>query len=193
MKLVVGPHGDEVRHAIGERVERRDPPDVPDVLVGKAVLAERFEVCVDQLGRAQGDLEREFQHRLLPLRDFGLAVIHRDLVGDVRVLRVDAKDRSVRDDAIEAVVGPRSGHDDHLALRLAEARVAQHERVVIGEECAKLVRPVREREKHVGNESRLFLHLEHPRADVLGQVRQLRDGIATDRTRVHGGQGFGGT
>jgi hypothetical protein len=64
---------------------------------------------------------------------------------------------------------------------------------VIGEERAKLVRPVREREKHVGNEACFFLHLEHPRADVLRQVRELRDGIAADGTRVHGDQVFGGT
>ena len=52
---------------------------------------------------------------------------------------------------------------------------------------------MREREKHVGNESRLLLYLEHPRADVLGEVRELRDRIAADRTPVHGGQDFGGT
>ncbi len=193
VELVVGAHRDEIRHAVGGRVERGDTADVPDVLVGKAVRAQRFEIRVDQLGRAQRDLEREFEHRLLPLRNLGLTIIHRDLVGDVRILCMDGQDRSVRDDAVEAVVGARSGDDDHLALGLRQPRIPEHERVMIGKECAKLVRPMREREKHIRNESRLLLHFEHLRADVLGQVRKRRDGIAADGTRVHDGQGFGGT
>ena len=48
-----------------------------------------------------------------------LPVVDGDLVGDERVLRVDAQDRAVGDDAVEAVVGAGRGDDDHLALGLA--------------------------------------------------------------------------
>src|SRR5512132_1478848 len=99
--------------------------------------------------------------------------------------------RSVLDDAVEAIVGAGSGDDDHLAFCLRKPRIPEHECVVIGKERAKLVGPVGEREKHVGNEARFFLHFQHARADVLGQVRELRDRIAADCTRVHGGQDFG--
>ena len=115
------------------------------------------------------DLEREREHRLLPRRDVGLAIVDRDLVGDARVLRVDAQDRAVRDDAVEAVVRAGRRDDDHLALGLREAAFLQHQRVVVGEERAELVGPVRERQEDVRHEPGLLLHLEDARADVLGQ------------------------
>ena len=75
-------------------------------------------------------------------------------------------------------LAPDVGDDDHLALGLGEAGVAQHQRVVVGEERAELVGPMREREKDVGDEARFLLHLEHPRADVVGQILEFRDGVA---------------
>ena len=87
----------------------------------------------------------------------------------------------MRDDAVQAIVGAGRGDDDHLALGLAQAGFAQHQRVVVGEERAELVGPMRERQEDVRDEAGLFLHLEHPRADVLGQVLELRDRIAADR------------
>ena len=101
-------------------------------------------------------------------------MVDRDLVGDQRVLLVDAQQRAVRDDAVEALVGAAGGDDDHLLLALAEARVAQQQRVVVGEEGAELGRPVREGEEDVGHEAGLLLHLEDLRADVVGQVLRAR-------------------
>ena len=67
-------------------------------------------------------------------------------------------------------LAPRGRHDDHLALGLGEAAGLLHQRVVVGEERAELVRPVRQREEHVGDEARLLLHREDARADVVGQA-----------------------
>ena len=133
---------------------------------------------VVDLAAALRDLEREREHRLLPRRDVGLAVVDADLVGDERLLRVDAQDGAVRDEAVETIVGAGDGDDDHLALGLGEAGFAQHQRVVVGEERAELVGTVGERQEDVGDEPGLFLHLEHPRADVVGQVLEFRDGVA---------------
>ena len=78
--------------------------------------AKSSSAIADAVGR---HLEREGEHRLLPRRDVGLAVIDGDLVGDQRILRVDAQDRAVRDDAVEAVVGAGRRDDDHFPLGLA--------------------------------------------------------------------------
>ena len=91
----------------------------------------------------------------------------------------------MRDDAVEAVVGARRGDDDHLALGLGQPAVLQHQRVVIGEERPELVRPVGERQKDVGDESRLLLDFQHSRANVVGQVFELGNGIAADGGRSH--------
>ena len=78
----------------------------------------------------------------------------------------------MRDDAVQALVGAGGGDDDHLALGLGEAAGLLHQRVVVGEEGAELVRAVREREEHVGDEARLLLHCEDARADVLAAARR---------------------
>jgi hypothetical protein len=44
---------------------------------------------------------------------------------------------------------------------------------------------VSERQEDVGDESGLFLHFEDAGANVLGQVLELRDGIAADGMRCH--------
>ena len=90
----------------------------------------------------------------------------------------------MRDDAVQAIVRARRRDDDHLALGLGEPALLLHQRIVVGEERAEFVRPVRQRQEHVGHEARLLLHLEDPRADVLGQVLELRNGIAADRGAV---------
>ena len=56
----------------------------------------------------------------------------------------------MRDKAVDAVVRAATRDDDHLALGLRETGIAQHQRVVIGEERAELRGPAREREEHVG-------------------------------------------
>ena len=130
-------------------------------------------------------LQREGEHRLLPRRDVGLAVIGGDLVRDERVLRVDAQDRAVRDDAVQAVVRAGGRDDDHLALGLGEPALLVHQRVVVGEERAELVGPVRERHEDVRHEAGLLLDREDARADVLRQILELRDRVAADRRRHH--------
>ena len=78
------------------------------------------------------------------------------------------------DDAILAAVDARSRDHDHLALGLAQAAGLLHQRVMIGEEGAKLVRPARERQKDIGNEARLLLHRRDPLANVRGQIGERR-------------------
>ena len=153
----------------------------------KAVRAQRGEIVVFDLGAVQRHLEREREHRLLPGRDIGFAIIHGDLVGDVRVLRVDAQDGAVGDHAVRAVVGPGRRHHDHFALGLGEAAFLVHQRVVEREERAELGRPPREHEKDVGHEAGLLLHLEDPRADVLRHLLERRDGVTRNRRLIaHG-------
>ena len=84
--------------------------------------------------------ERESEHRALTRRDVGFPIVDADLVGDERILRIDAQDRAVRNEAVEAVVGSGDRDDDHLALGFGKAALAQHQRVVVGEECAELRR-----------------------------------------------------
>jgi hypothetical protein len=54
--------------------------------------------------RAFGDLDGEIEHRLVPRREVGLAIIDGDLIGDERILCADAQDRAVSYDAVGAVV-----------------------------------------------------------------------------------------
>jgi len=72
-------------------------------------------------------------NRLLARHDVRLAIVHGNLVGHAGVLCVDAQDRAVRDDAAPAAVRARRGDDDHLALRLGEPAVLEHQRVVVSE------------------------------------------------------------
>ena len=185
MKLVVGSHGGEARHAVGKREERGDRTDIPDVLVRKAVRAQILEVLLDELGRTGRDLERKTEHRLLPRRDPGLAIINRDLIRDVWILRVDAHERSVRDDAIQTVVGARRGDDDHFPFRFGEPRIAQHQRVVVREERPEFFRPMRQCQEDIRDESRLFLYLEDARANVFGHIFEFWDGVAANWMRRH--------
>ena len=41
------------------------------------------------------------------------------------------------------------------------------------------------RERHSGNEARFLLYIKHPSANILGQVCELRDGVAADGRRGH--------
>ena len=147
------------------------------------MLAQRREVGVADEMRFARHLHREVEHRALARRDVGLAMVDRDLVGDERVLLVDAQQRAVGDDAVEAAVDAAGGDDDHLLVALAEARLAQQQRVVVGEEGAELGRPVREGEKDVGDEAGLLLHLEDLGAHVVGQAVERGNGKAADRSR----------
>ena len=157
-----------VRHPVRQREERGDRSDVPDVLVRESVLPQRSEVGVVDRDTVHGHLHRERKHCALALRNVGLAVIDRYLVGHERVLGVDSQDRAVGNDAVEAIVGAGCRDDDHLPLGLRQPTVFLHQRIVIREERAKFVRPVRERDEHVRHEAGFFLHADDPCADVVG-------------------------
>ncbi len=86
----------------------------------------------------------------------------------------------MRHDAIETVVGAGGGNHDHLALGLGQPTFFQHQRIVVREECAELVGPMRERQKDIRYETSFLLHLEHARPDVVGQVLEFWDWIAAD-------------
>jgi hypothetical protein len=145
------------------------------------VLAQARVVGVLDLGGAKRDLHGEVEHRPPARSEVGLAVVDRDLIGDERVLLVDAQDRAVCDDTVETVVGRAGRDDDHLALRLAQAALLEHERVVVREEGPELVGAAGQDQEHVRHEAGLLLHLDDARTDVIGHVlqgghRKSRDG-----------------
>jgi hypothetical protein len=113
----------------------------------KPCVAQRRVVGLADRARLEADLHREREHRLLARRDVGLPVVDGDLVGDERILLVDAQDRAVRDHAVQAVVRAARRDHDHFLLALRQARRLQHQRVVVREERPELVRAVREREE----------------------------------------------
>lgn len=74
------------------------------------------------------------------------------------------------DHAIQAAVVGADRDHDHFLLGLGQAvGFTFHQRIVIGEEGAKLCRPMGQHKKHVGNETGLFLHGKNPLAQVAGQ------------------------
>ena len=123
----------------------------------------------------EGHLHGEVEHRLLPGRDVGLAVVDGDLIGDQRVLGADAQDRAMGDDAILALVGVAGRHHDHLALGLGEIAGLVHQRVVIGEEGAELVGPTGEHQKDVRHEAGLLLNGQDARSGCPPADRRSRE------------------
>src|SRR5271163_671844 len=85
------------------------------------------------------------------------------------------------DNAILALVEARGRDHDHLALGLAQAAGLLHQRVMIGEEGAKLLRPARQRQKDIGNEARLFLHRGDPLANVRRELGKVGRRKSADR------------
>ena len=188
IELVVRPDGEGVGEPVGHREQGGDCGDVPGVFVRKAMTFQRSVILFLDVVRALGDLDGEVEHRLLPRRQVGLAMIDGDLVGDERILGADAQDRAMGDDAILAVVEAGRGDYDHLTLGFAQVPRLFHQRVMIGEEGAELVRPARQREKDIGDESGLLLNRGDPLADVLGKFGNLGHGKSTDRrlgVRLH--------
>ena len=54
---------------------------------------------------ARAELDREVEHRTLARADLGLAVVGGELVGEARILRTDAQDGAMGDDAVQALAG----------------------------------------------------------------------------------------
>src|SRR5471030_621757 len=84
VELVVGPHVDQVGHAVRQRKESGDGADVPDILVGKTAGAQGLEVGFVYGPRLERGLHRKVEHGALLRRDVGLAVVDRYLIGDQR-------------------------------------------------------------------------------------------------------------
>src|SRR6185436_13363331 len=125
------------------------------------------------------------EHGLLPRGDVRLAVVHRKLVGDERVLRANSKDRPMCDHAVLALVRARGRDDDHLAFGLRETALLLHQRVVVGEERAEFGGPMGEREEDIRHESRLLLDGEDALAHVLRKPGDVGNGIAADGLGAH--------
>src|SRR5213083_3460234 len=101
------------------------------------------------------------------------------------MLRPDAQDRAVRDDAVVAVIEARRRDHDHLALGLRQAAFLFEQRVVVGEERPEFIGPMRPREEDVGNEASLLV----PRDDAAAELRRQRVELGNWKTadRIHGG------
>ena len=81
------------------------------------------------------------------------------------------------DDAVLALVRAAGRDHDHLALGLGQVARLVHQRVVVGEERAELVRPVREDQEHVRDEAGLLLDGEravrgYPPACLTGREQE---------------------
>ena len=76
-------------------------------------------------------------------------------------------------------------HHDHLALGLGQIARLVHQRVVIGEERAELVRPMGEHQKHVGDEADFSWTARILVADVVGHVDDFRNRETADRMLFH--------
>ena len=186
IKFVVRAHRGDVGHPVRQREEGRNRGDVPDVVVGKAMAGDRRKILLGYLLRINAHLHREIEHGALSRRDVGFAVIDGDLVCNQRVLRPDAQDGAMRDHAILALVGARRRHHDHLALGLGEPAVLLHQRIMIGEEGAEFVGPIRQRQEHVRNEAGFLLHREEAGPDILRQAVDRRGGEALCDGLGHG-------
>ena len=73
--------------------------------VAEAVRGYRGKIGFRNTVRLDADLHGKIEHRALPRRDIGLAVVDGDLVGDLWVLGPDAQDRAMGDHAVMALVG----------------------------------------------------------------------------------------
>ena len=130
--------------------------------------------------RAGRHLDGKVQHGFLPLTDVRLAVVDRHLVGNQRVFGANAQNCPMRHHAILALIQIAGGDHNHLALGLAQLAGLVHQRVVVGKKGAKLIRPVRQGEKHIRDKTGFFLHGQDARAQVFGQGVQFRHGKTAD-------------
>src|ERR1700737_893910 len=94
VELFIRWHPGRVCDPVAHREERRDPDDVPSVLVGKAMLAQPDEVALLHFLGPQRHLDREVEHGALPRGDLRFAVVDRHLIGEQRLLFVDAHQRA---------------------------------------------------------------------------------------------------
>src|SRR5690349_7835436 len=148
----------QVRQPVRHGEEGADRADVPDVLVGQAVRAQRAQDLVVDGPRLDREPDRDVEDGPLAVVEFGAAPVGGDLVRDPGVARPDPGDRAV-------------GHHDQFPVALAERRrLLVHERVVVGEERAPLGRTPGQGEEDVGDEPGFLRDLLDPGPQVLGYV-----------------------
>src|SRR5262245_66624913 len=65
IKLVVGAHSRDMRHAVRQRKQGSDRSDVPDVFVAEALQTQAFVVLIGDRFRRARQLHGKVEHRLL--------------------------------------------------------------------------------------------------------------------------------
>jgi hypothetical protein len=149
-----------VRQPVRHGEERADRADIPDVVVGQAVSAQRAQDLVIDRPRLDCELDGDLEDGTLAVIELGAAPVGGHLVGDPGVARPDPGDRPVGHDAVQAAVLRAGGHHDQLPVALAERRrLLVHQRVVVGEERTPFGRPPGQGEEDAGDEAGLLRDL----------------------------------
>ena len=76
--------------------------------------------------------------------------------------------------AVLTLVEVAGGYHDHLTLGNAQVARFFHQGIMVGKEGAKLLRPMRQHQKHIGHKTGLFLHRQNAITDILRHIGQLR-------------------
>lgn len=188
VKLVVSAHARHVDQPVRQSEECANRADVPDVCFVKAEFPQAPVIVVIYSLRLARHLERIIEHDLLPLRDVGLAVVGRQLIGYIGVFGANPQNCTVRDDAVLALIARRSRDYDHFAFGLVQSRgFLFHQRVVIGEEGSKLVGTPGQRKENIGYKTGFLGNGFNALAHILGQAVELGYREATDRVWIQAG------
>lgn len=171
VELVVRHGLGQVRQPVRHGEERSDRADVPDVIIGQAVGAQRAEDLVGDRPRLDRELDGDVKDGALAVIQFGVPPVGGHLIGDPGIAGPDAGDRAMGHDAVQAVVLRAGGHHDQLPVALGERGcLLVHQRVVVGEERPPLGGPPGQGEEDVGDEAGLLRDFLDPGPQVLGYV-----------------------
>jgi hypothetical protein len=171
VELVVRHGFSQVRQPVRHREERADRADVPDVVIGQAVRAQRAEDLVGDRPRLHRELDGDVKDGALAVVQFGVPPVGGHLIGDPGITGPDAGDRAVGHDAVQAVVLRAGGHHDQLPVALGERGcLLVHQRIVVGEERPPLGGPPGQGEEDVGDEAGLLRDFLDTGPQVLGHV-----------------------
>ena len=103
-----------------------DVDEHENILIGKAVSPQRFEVAGRRVSRLLGQLQREVHDRSLTRRELGPGRVIRHRTRERVVLGSLTEILPVSFRSVVAVIGLRDDRRNHLALRAREARRAVH-------------------------------------------------------------------
>lgn len=123
IKFVICPDTASVHQPVGHREKGGNGADIPDFVLGKTRIVQRLVIGIVNFLRVGADLDGIVQHYAFAGRDIGLAIVHCDLIGDLRVLRADPQDRAMNHHAILTLVDAAGGDDDQFALGLRRGRL----------------------------------------------------------------------